>query len=459
MRRLVAAALLLVAPGRGAALDAARAACVLETAQRKLLATDARLVPANDPKGTSNGLWTTVPAGDALGWTQGFFAGSLWLVFEATGEVKWRARAEAWTSPLAVQRTNRASHDLGFKLMPSFGQMARLTGDANAKSVLLEAAASLASRYDAKVGAVKCCDWNPDWKFPVVIDTMMNLELLLWGAANGGDAAWRQMALTHALTTARDLVRADGGTFHVADYDPTTGALRWRGTFQGAGDGTTWSRGEAWALYGFTLAWQYTRDDRMLAAARKVAGYWLARAPADGVPNWDFDSTRALADSSAAAAAASGLLALAGEVGGAEGDGYRARALATLDALAGSGYLDASASEALLLHGVGDLPHDSEIDVGLVYGDYYFLEALLRVFPHPGACATSAPTTPGSTPTPAPTPAPTPDVTPTPAPAAGPSGSSGGGCGNTDGVSALAALLAALVLARAISRPRARRRS
>jgi unsaturated chondroitin disaccharide hydrolase len=358
------------------------------------------------------------------------------------------------------------------------------------------------------VGAVKCCDWNPDWSFPVVVDTLVNLELLLWGAENGGEAAWRDQALAHALTSARDLVRADGGTFHVADYDAATAALRSRGTFQGAGDGTTWSRGQAWAMVGFTRAYRYTRDPRMLEAARKVTAYWLARAPAGGVPSWDFDAARVEPDSSAAAAAASALLELSALVGGAEGGRYRAAALAALDTLA-SDFLDRTDGEALLTGGVGDLPHGKEIGVGLVYGDHYFVEALLRAFPQPGACATPGPPAPPpaepppegpppegpppSIPPPPPeepaepppsVPSPPPEgppvepppateppplpgeppagATPAPAPPQGGSapapssgsGKGGGGCGTADGGGPLALLLAAAALARALRRAR-----
>jgi unsaturated chondroitin disaccharide hydrolase len=463
---LVAAIAAVARPAR--AYDQATAACVLDLAAQKVLRADARLQVGASPKSTgADGRWRTVAAADAIGWTQGFFPGSLWLLFEGTAEAKWRARAEAWTAPLAVQRTNTESHDLGFKLVPSFGAMERLTGSTAAREVLLAAAASLATRFDARLGAVKCCDWNPDWAFPVVVDTMVNLELLLWGAAHGGDPAWRDMALAHAATTARDLVRADGGTFHVVDYDPATGAIRSRGTYQGAGAATTWSRGQAWAMLGFATLYRETGDAAMLATARKVADYWVARVPSDGVPNWDFDAARVEPDSSAAAAAALALLDLATHVTGADATPYRALALRTLETLSSDRYLDRSAGEALLRHGVGDLPHGVEIDVGLAYGDYYFAAAVLRAFPRPGPCAsatapeppapvgsgspTSPPTTPGTPATPA-EPAPLPAPTPAPAPA-----SRGGGCASGDaGAGSLLGVAAAAavgLLARRRRRP------
>ncbi|WP_395830408.1 hypothetical protein [Archangium violaceum] len=175
--------------------------------------------------------------------------------------------------------------------------------------MMLTAATSLARRFNPTVGVIDCCDWNDaNWQVPMVVDTMMNLELLFWGARNGGNAAWNDMALRHALKTASDMVRADGGTFHVVDYS-TSGAILSRETYQGYSNSSTWARGQAWAIYGFTMAYRYTRDPRMLQAAQKVTDYYLARLPADFIPNWDFNAPadQQQKDSSAAAIVASAL--------------------------------------------------------------------------------------------------------------------------------------------------------
>ncbi len=231
------------------ALDDAAATRAIELARQRLAATAAQLPSSSSPSYTAGGAWATVTNTDAVGWTQGFFPGANWFVADLTGDAAAAANADRWTRALEGQKTNTQTHDLGFKLYLSFGHAYRSTGDPYYRSVLLTAAGSLASRYDADIGAIVCCDWNPDWHKPVVIDTMMNLELLLWGAENGGDPGWRALALSHALKTLKDLVRPNGSTYHVVDYS-STGAILFQGTSQGYSDASTWTRGQAWAMYG-----------------------------------------------------------------------------------------------------------------------------------------------------------------------------------------------------------------
>lgn len=378
---------ILAAPAVATPLDDATARHALSVAADKLALAAARLPATELPKSTGpDGLWRTVPAEDVIGWTQGFFAGSLWYQYELTGDAAWRDRAETFTRSLEGQKTNTVTHDTGFKLFGSYGNAHRLTGDPAYRDVLLTGAASLATRYRPEIGAIDCCDWNPDWSLPVVIDTLMNLELLFWAGQHGGDADLTRIALEHALRTRDDLVRADGSTFHVADYEPGTGVLRWRGTYQGVADDSTWSRGQAWAVYGFTMAYRYTRDERMLAAARHTADFFLTHLPASRVPNWDFDAPEQRDDSSAASIGASALLELATFAAEPDATRYRTSALQILDALTSSAYLDeAPTTEGVLLHGAGHVPARKEMDVSLVYGDYYFVEALLRARPWPAA--------------------------------------------------------------------------
>ncbi len=354
---------------------------VLALAAQQQARTAASTPPTEYPRSTRpDGTWTTRPNTDLIGWTQGFFPGLLWQLFESTDDPVWRTRAEVWTRNLELQKTNRQTHDLGFKLYDSFGQAYRLSGQPYHRGVLLVAAESLASRYKPIARVISAADWNPDWKLPLVVDTMVNLELLFWAADNGGRPEWREMALNHALTTAAQIVRPDGSTYHVVDFDPATGAVRFKQTFQGYSDSSTWSRGQAWAIYGFTMAYRYTRDPRMLEAARRVTDYYLLRLPADGVPNWDFDAPSQLKDSSAAAAVASALLELANLVTApAESTRYRDAALRMLGSLSSPAYLgDPAVTRGLLLHGAGNVPANEELDVSLIYGDYYFVEALLR---------------------------------------------------------------------------------
>ncbi|MDC0715232.1 glycoside hydrolase family 88 protein [Stigmatella sp. ncwal1] len=371
----------LLVAGPAVALEEAAVERALQFSQQQLTRMATRLKVGQYPKSTGpDGTIQTTPATDMTGWTQGFFPGELWLMYGLTGASSWRTLAEDWTRALEVQRGNTQTHDLGFKFIPSYGHAYQLTGDPYYQDILLQAAASLATRYDEKVGVINTCDWNPDWHLPTVIDTMMNLELLFWAANHGGPAEWKDMALHHALRTLEDLVRADGGTFHVVDYDPESGAILSKETYQGHADGSTWARGQAWAMYGFTLAYRYTLDPRMLGAARKVTDAFLSRLSGDFVPNWDFDAPEQRKDSSAAAAAAAALLELhLYETDPVQRERYRSAAVRILESLTSSAYLAAGTGSAgILLHGVGHLPAGHEVDVGLVYGDYYFIEALTR---------------------------------------------------------------------------------
>ncbi|WP_239470155.1 glycoside hydrolase family 88 protein [Archangium violaceum] len=383
---------LAAAPAR--AFDDAAADRVLQAAQQKLRATasDPQIPTTQYPKATTNGPWRLVPNTANIDWVQGFFPGQLWLMYEQGRDPFWRTKADAWTRNLELQKSNpdirQITHDLGFKFMSSFGQAYRLTGDDAYRQVLLTAAGSLARRFNSTVGVIDCCDWNDGtWHVPMVTDTMMNLELLFWGARNGGNPAWNDMALRHALKTASDMVRADGGTFHVVDYS-TSGSILSRGTFQGFSASSTWARGQAWAIYGFTMAYRYTRDPRMLQAAQKVTDYYLARLPADFVPNWDFNApaNQQQKDSSAAAIVASALQELSRYVSDpAVAQRYQSAALATLDSLASPAYLAPATGggPGILLHGVAFYktaikPTGEDIDKSLIYSDYYFVEAVSR---------------------------------------------------------------------------------
>lgn len=318
-------------------------------------------------------------------WTVGFFPGSLWYLVEAKGDEKFRTAAARYTASLAAHQHNRRTHDLGFMLGCSFGHAHRLTGDPAYRAVLLNGAASLASRFDARVGAIRSWDWGRQWEFPVIIDNMMNLELLLWAARESGDAQFRTIAVQHADTTLRHHFRPDGSTYHVVDYDPRTGKVRQRVTHQGLADHSTWSRGQAWAIYGFTLLYRETREARFLRQARAAADFVLEhpRLPADKIPRWDFDAPEFPStprDASAAAIMASALLELGTFVPRADRQRYHAFAHAQLRSLASPEYL-ASVGENggfLLRHSTGNRPEGKEVDVPLNYADYYFLEALVR---------------------------------------------------------------------------------
>lgn len=341
-----------------------------------------RLPPGHAiPRAVERGKLVTVSSGD---WTSGFFPGSLWYLFEATGERKWRDAAAHYTALLEPEQWNRSTHDLGFMLYCSYGNGLRLTGEPAYRAVLLNGAESLSSRFNPQVGAIRSWDFKP-YTFPVIIDNMMNLELLFWAAREQPLPRFRDIAVTHADTTLREHFRADGSSFHVIDYEPDSGAVRKRLTNQGAADASAWARGQAWALYGYTLMFRETRDSRYLRQAQTIADFVMnhPRLPADKVPYWDFDAPgipAAPRDSSSAAIICSAMYELAGYVGPAERTRYVAFAAEQLRSLASPEYFAAVGTNGgfLLKHATGNIPQRSEIDSAICYADYYFLEALLR---------------------------------------------------------------------------------
>ncbi|HET7535640.1 MAG TPA: glycoside hydrolase family 88 protein [Candidatus Didemnitutus sp.] len=317
-------------------------------------------------------------------WTSGFFPGSMWYLFEATGDAKWRTEAEKFTALLESQKNNKGTHDVGFILYCSYGNGLRLTRNPAYSSVLLNGAASLETRFNPIVGCLQSWDARNGWDFPVIIDNMMNLELLMWAGRNG-DAKARDIAIKHADTTLKNHFRPDGSTFHVVDYDPNDGHVEHRVTHQGAADDSAWARGQGWALYGYTMMYRETKDARYLAQAEKTAGFIMnhPRLPADKIPYWDFDAPgipNAARDASAGALICSALYELSGYVDAKAGATYAAFAEAQLRSLCSPQYLAAVGENGgfLIKHCTGNAPKNSEVDVPLNYGDYYFLEALLR---------------------------------------------------------------------------------
>lgn len=319
-------------------------------------------------------------------WTSGFFAGSLWQLHEVTGQTHWRVAAERYTALLAPAQHNRRTHDVGFVLNCSFGHGYRLTQDPRYRAVLLQGATTLATRFNAKVGSIQSWESRNGWEFPVIIDNMMNLELLLWAAREAPDANLRAIAVSHADTTLRNHFRADASSVHVVNYNPRTGQMRERETHQGASHDSAWARGQAWGLYGFTLMYRETKDARYLTQAGRIAEFIMQhpRLPADKIPYWDFDAPKiphAPRDASAAAITASALLELADYVAADSAARYRNFAEAQLRSLASPTYLAEIGSNGgfILQHSTGNFPAGKEIDVPLNYADYYFLEALLRL--------------------------------------------------------------------------------
>jgi unsaturated chondroitin disaccharide hydrolase len=326
-----------------------------------------------------DGSWKTTPARD---WTSGFFPGLLWYVHEYTKDPLFRIAAERWTSGMVKEQFDTGTHDLGFEIFNSYGTGYRLYPREDYKKVIIQAAKTLATRYTPAVGCIKSWD-NPKWEYPVIIDNMMNLELLFWAAENGGPKELREIAVRHAETTMKNHFRANGSTYHVLGYDPATGQVKVRNTHQGYADESVWARGQAWAIYGFTMTYRFTRDNRFLETAQRAADYFITHLPADHVPYWDFSAPgipNEPRDVSAAAIAASALFELAQYARPDErGAAYRESAKNILRSMCSSPYLaEGTPSHALLNHAVGSKPANSEVDVSIIYADYYFVEAMLR---------------------------------------------------------------------------------
>lgn len=317
-------------------------------------------------------------------WTSGFVGGSLWYLYEYTGDARWAEAARDYTARVERIKNFRGHHDVGFMLFCSYGNGLRLTGDPAYRDVLIQGARSLATRYDDRVGLIRSWDFGT-WKYPVIVDNMMNLELLTWAARAANEPRLRDIALRHADLTLTNHYRPDGSSFHVVDYDPATGAVLKRETRQGYADSSAWARGQAWGLYGFVMMFRETGNPAYRDHAVRIAQFIRnhPRLPADKVPYWDFDAPNIPnepRDASSAAIMASALIELSGQVEPKLGRQFLELARQQLLSLSSPAYLAEPGTNGgfLLRHSVGDLPRKSEVDVPLNYADYYFLEALLR---------------------------------------------------------------------------------
>lgn len=387
-------------------------------------------------KGAATGAITKFPQYTTLGsktgnweyfkpptWTSGFFTGSLWQIYERQAVIcksssssylnsssssssrpsvgAWKSMASKWASPaLAAMQFYNASHDVGFLLLPSFRPAYTLLGNATAKSILLNGAAALASRYNSIVGCTR--SWqssDPSAHFLVIMDNMMNIDLLFWASEQqGGNATWKEMAHSHALKTMQNHIRPDYGSYHVVDYNPISGAVQAQYTAQGYLNSSTWARGQAWGIYGFANAYSYTNDSRLLQTSIGMADYFIHHMPSDntGVPNWDFNAPIPThKDTSAATIAASGMLLLGqllNQNKASSGKKYISFAQTLLQqsisqylaspivsfasaksyaSVASNSFFDAILTNAT----INNNAKPPLVDQGVVYADYYLLEA------------------------------------------------------------------------------------
>lgn len=327
------------------------------------------------PHITQDGCWRTTPDGV---WTGGFWAGLLWLAYERDRQPRMLDRAVHFTERLLARADDAHNHDLGFMFYPSAVKGWRLTGDARYRDAAATAARALVRQFNARGGFIP--GWGffggVDWSGSVLIDTLMNLPLLVW-AANGSEPELMNVVQRHAETSLRHQLRADGSVFHMFRFDAATGAPLGGDTYQGLAPDSAWSRGQAWALTGLAILACMTKVDRYRESSERVAAYFGNALPPDLIPPWDFAARGADTpkDSSAAAIASYGYQKLYEATGKRDYADTAARLLQALFARCAN-RADAG---GLLLHATADLPHGLGIDESTMYGDYYYLKSLVTL--------------------------------------------------------------------------------
>lgn len=321
-------------------------------------------------------------------WCSGFFPGSLCYLYQLTNDKSWLLQSRRFTEALDSIQYLTWHHDVGFMIGSSYLNIYRLNPNKAYKKAIIQTAKSLCTRFRKKAGVIQ--SWNVDrgwqskrgWTCPVIIDNMMNLELLFEATRLSGDSTYWKVAVSHANKTLENQFRKDGSCYHVVDYDPNNGAVLHRQTAQGYADNSAWARGQAWAVYGYTVCYRYTHDRKYLDQAVKTLNFVMQNPnlPEDLIPYWDFDAPNIPnepRDASSAACIASALYEMNNYL---PDNGYTSLADRIIRSLSSPEYRAPLGKNGcfLLMHSVGSIPHNNEIDVPLNYADYYFLEALTR---------------------------------------------------------------------------------
>lgn len=321
-------------------------------------------------------------------WCSGFFPGSLCYLYQLTNDKSWLLQSKRFTEALDSIQYLTWHHDVGFMIGSSYLNIYRLNPNKAYKKAIIQTAKSLCTRFRKKAGVIQ--SWNVDrgwqskrgWTCPVIIDNMMNLELLFEATRLSGDSTYWKVAVSHANKTLENQFRKDGSCYHVVDYDPNNGAVLHRQTAQGYADNSAWARGQAWAVYGYTVCYRYTHDRKYLDQAVKTLNFVMQNPnlPNDLIPYWDFDAPNIPnepRDASSAACIASVLYEMNNYL---PDNGYTSLADRIIRSLSSPEYRAPLGKNGcfLLMHSVGSIPHNNEIDVPLNYADYYFLEALTR---------------------------------------------------------------------------------
>lgn len=322
-------------------------------------------------------------------WVSGFFPGQLWYLYEYSKNEEVKKRAVEFTNRVEKEQYNTSTHDVGFMIFCSFGNGYRITHDSLYRKVIYNAAKSLSTRFNEKTGCLRSWDyasWNMQWQYPVIIDNMMNLELLLWAAKEFNEPKLKEIAVSHANKTMKNHYRPDFSCYHVVSYDTITGIPEKKNTAQGYNHESSWARGQAWGLYGFAMMFRYTKDSIYLNHAINIANFIInhLNLPEDKIPYWDFnapDIPDCYRDASAAAIMCSALIELSNYVNFKLADKYLSVAETQIRTLSSSQYRSTLGNNGnfLLKHSVGHKPNNTEVDVPLTYADYYFIEALMRL--------------------------------------------------------------------------------
>ncbi len=323
-------------------------------------------------------------------WRSGFFPGSVWYLYELTGDEALLPLAQKYTEAIEEAKNLTWHHDIGFIVGCSYGNGWRITGNPAYKEIIIQAAKSLSTRFREKAGVLQ--SWNVDrgwqsqrgWECPVIIDNLMNLELMFEATRLSGDSSFYHIAMSHADRTMQEAFRPDGSCYHVIDYSIEEGTVRNRHTAQGYAHESAWSRGQAWAIYGYTVAYAATGNRKYLDQAIHTFRFMKEHKnmPEDLIPYWDMDAPNIPnepRDASSASCIASALYQIS-TMDVPDAAGYKAYADQIMRSLASPAYRAELGTNGnfILMHCVGSIPHNAEIDVPLNYADYYFIEALKR---------------------------------------------------------------------------------
>ncbi|WP_405293806.1 glycoside hydrolase family 88 protein [Algibacter sp. Ld11] len=317
-------------------------------------------------------------------WCSGFFPGNLWQIYDLTGNEAYKNKAKEWTAYIENEKFNNRTHDMGFKIFCSFGNGLKYEDNDDYKQIIVESAKTLSTRFNTNISSIRSWDFNKDvWQFPVIIDNMMNLELLFEATKISLDSSYHHLAVKHANNTLKNHFRPNNSCYHVVDYDTITYQPRMKVTHQGFANESSWARGQGWAIYGYTMAYRYTQDKKYLDRAEATANFFInhENLPKDGIPYWDFNDPsipNAPKDVSAGALVSSALVELFGYT---KNEDYLNYSKKVVNSLNSKNYLLNENIEApfILDHSTGNWPKKDEMDEPIVYGDYYFLETLIRL--------------------------------------------------------------------------------